>query len=321
MAPRSPLNGIGLRLLAAFLITAMSAMVAVATREVGLGQIVFWRSAVALIPICAYMAWCREFPSAIATRRPGLHLTRSLFGALSMALSFLSLAWLPVANAQALGYLAPVLTLPLAAWILGERIGPLAWGAAALGFGGVLLMLGAALEAPGQGALIGVAAGLGYAVTMAFVRVHIKAMTAVERPATIAFWFAVVSALAGLATWPFGWAMPSPQMMLWLLGAGLMGGLAHVAATEAAARAPVAVLAPFDFTGLVWALLFDAALFGVMPDGLGLMGVAAITGAALLVSFAAWALGGRPRESPARQNRGHARLAATGNGRRGRWKR
>ncbi|MGX9855949.1 DMT family transporter [Limimaricola variabilis] len=290
----SPLYGIGLRLLAAFLITAMSAMVAVATREVGLGQIVFWRSAVALAPICAYMALCREFPAAIATRRPGLHLTRSLFGALSMALSFVSLAYLPVANAQALGYLAPVLTLPLAALLLGERIGPMVWGAACLGFAGVMAMLGAALEAPGQGALIGIAAGLGYAVTMAFVRVHIKSMTVSERPSTIAFWFAAVSALAGLATLPFGWEMPSTQMLPWLIGAGLTGGLAHVAATEAVARAPVGVLAPFDFTGLVWALGFDAVLFGVMPDGLGLAGVAAITGAALMVTFASWKPG-RPQ--------------------------
>lgn len=297
MAEHSPLNGIGLRLLAAFLVTAMSAMVAVATREVGLGQIVFWRSAVALIPICAYMALCREFPSAIATRRPGLHLTRSLFGALSMALSFVSLAYLPVANAQALGYLAPVLTLPLAALVLGERIGPGVWVAAALGFGGVLAMLGSALEAPGQGALIGVAAGLGYAVTMAFVRVHIKSITASERPSTIAFWFAAVSALAGLATWPFGWEMPSAQMLGWLIGAGLTGGLAHVAATEAVARAPVGVLAPFDFTGLVWALMFDAVLFGVMPDGLGMLGVAAITGAAVMVTLATW----RPGAGSARR--------------------
>lgn len=298
MIRHAPLTGIGLRLLAACLITAMSAMVAVATREVGLGQIVFWRSAVALVPICAYMALCREFPAAIATCRPGLHLTRSLFGALSMALSFLSLAYLPVANAQALGYLAPVLTLPLAAWLLGERIGPAVWGAAALGFAGVALMLGAALEAPGQGALIGVAAGLGYAVTMAFVRVHIKSMTTSERPATIAFWFAAVSALAGLATLPFGWNAPSGEMMIWLVSAGLTGGLAHVAATEAVARAPVAVLAPFDFTGLVWALGFDAVLFGVMPDGLGLAGVAAITAAALMVTFATWRPG--QRRAPSR---------------------
>lgn len=297
MTANTSLNGIGLRLLAAFLITAMSAMVAVATREVGLGQIVFWRSAVALIPICAYMAICREFPAAIATTRPGLHLTRSLFGALSMALSFVSLAYLPVANAQALGFLAPVLTLPLAALLLGERIGPMVWGAAALGFAGVLAMLGSALEAPGQGALIGVAAGLGYAVTMAFVRVHIKSMTASERPSTIAFWFAAVSALAGLATWPFGWEMPSTEMLAWLIGAGLTGGLAHVAATEAVARAPVAVLAPFDFTGLIWALMFDAVLFGVMPDGLGVVGVVAITGAALMVTFAAWQPGRNRRPS------------------------
>jgi drug/metabolite transporter (DMT)-like permease len=91
--------------------------------------------------------------------------------------------------------------------------------------------------------------------------------------------------------------MPSAQMLGWLIGAGLTGGLAHVAATEAVARAPVGVLAPFDFTGLVWALMFDAVLFGVMPDGLGMLGVAAITGAAVMVTLATW----RPGAGSARR--------------------
>ncbi len=264
----------------------MSAVVHAVADRVPIGQIIFWRSAVALVPICLYMALRGQFPAAMATRRPGLHLTRSLFGALSMVFSFVSLAYLPVANAQALAYLAPVLTLPLAALLLGERIGRAVVGAAALGFGGVIAMLWAALEAPGQGALIGVAAGLGYALTMAFVRVHIKTMTASESPATIAFWFAVVSALVGLASLPLGWASLDAATLALLAATGLLGGLAHIAATEAVARAPVSVLAPFDFTGLVWALGFDILLFGVVPGPVAMMGVAAIGVAAVLVTLA-----------------------------------
>jgi drug/metabolite transporter (DMT)-like permease len=279
-------SGVGLRLLAAFLITAMSALVHGLAQTVPVGQIIFFRSAVALIPIVAYMALRGQLPGALATSRSGLHVTRSLFGTLSMAFSFVSLAYLPVANAQALGYLAPVLTLPLAALMLRERMTPAIIGAVALGFGGVIAMLWHAFDVPGNGALIGVGAGLGYAVTMAFVRVHIKAMTATENPATIAFYFALTASVAGLATLPFGWATIDLQSLLWLCGAGLLGGLAHIAATEAVARAPVGVLAPFDFTGLVWALGFDLVLFSVFPDTLGLLGAAAITGAALIVTFA-----------------------------------
>ncbi|CAM5405383.1 DMT family transporter [Frigidibacter albus] len=283
---KSFLEGVGLRLLAAFLMTAMSAAVHAAAETVPVGQIMFWRSAVALLPICLYMAWRGEFPRGLRTQRPGLHVTRGALGAASMAMSFLSLAWLPVANAQALAYLAPVLVLPLAAVLLKERLGPATLVAVTLGFAGVLLMLWDALSLPSGGALIGIAAGLAYALTMAFVRVHTKTMTLTERSDTIAFYFAVVAAGAGLATLPFGWVPLDWGPALWLVLAGLIGGIGHVVANEAVARAPVSALAPFDFTGLVWALGFDLVLFSVVPGASGLAGVFAITVAALIVTFA-----------------------------------
>ena len=168
------LQGVGLRLLAAFLMTAMSAVIHAVAQEAALGQIIFWRSAVALIPICLYMAARGEFPHALRTQKPGLHVVRSLFGAFSMALSFLALAYLPVANVQAIGYLAPVLVLPLAAVMLGERLTKAIIGAVIIGFGGVIALLWEAMSLPGEGAVIGVAAGLCFAVTMAFVKVHTK---------------------------------------------------------------------------------------------------------------------------------------------------
>ena len=67
------------------------------------------------------------------------------------------------------------------------------------------------------------------------------------------------------------------------LGAGGARGLAHIAATEAIARAPVSTLAPYDFSGMVWAVIFDAVLFAVLPAPLGWAGIAAITLAGILV--------------------------------------
>lgn len=279
------IQGIGLRLLAAFLITAMSAAIHAVAQDAALGQIVFWRSAVALIPICLYMAVRGEFPHALRTQKPGLHVVRSLFGAFSMGLSFLSLAYLPVANAQAIGYLAPVLVLPLAAIMLGEKLSKVIFVAVFLGFAGVIALLWEAFSLPGEGAIIGVSAGLAFALTMAFVRVHTKRMTLTERSSTIAFYFAVVAALAGLATFPFGWPTLSWTHFGLLVAAGLIGGVGHIVANEATARAPISTLAPFDFTGLIWALGFDIVLFSNMPGPLGVLGVFAITLAALLVTF------------------------------------
>jgi drug/metabolite transporter (DMT)-like permease len=290
MSHRDYYAGIALRLLSAFLITAMSAAVHGVAATVPVGQIMFWRSAIALIPILGYMAWRGNFPAALLSRYPRLHATRGLLGAVSMALSFLSLAYLPVANAQALAYLAPVLSLPMAAFLLREKLSAPIIAAVALGFAGVIALLWEALDMPGEGALIGVAAGLAYAFTMAFVRVHTKRMTVTESSSTIAFYFAVVAALVGLATLPFGWVTLDGTHYVWLILAGLLGGIGHIVSNEATARAPVSTLAPFDFTGLIWALGFDLILFATFPGPLGLVGVAAITAAALLVTFA-----GHPR--------------------------
>lgn len=73
-------------------------------------------------------------------------------------------------------------------------------------------------------------------------------------------------------------------MFGWLAFAGLIGGIGHIVSNEATARAPVSALAPFDFTGLIRALGFDLILFSVVPGILGLIGVFAITFAALIVT-------------------------------------
>lgn len=279
----SPNGGIGLRLLAAFLITAMSALVREVSDKATLGQIIFWRSAVALIPICIYMYIRGYFPAAIYTQRPRLHLVRGVLGVTTMALSFISLAYLPVAHAEALGFLGPVLVLPAAAIFLRERVSARVIFAVALGFAGVIAMLWEGLTMPGKGAMIGVLAGLGFAGLSAIVRVQVKAMTRTEKPATIAFYFAVISAAVGLATLPFGWKPVDLYALSVLVGVGLLGGLAHIASNEAVARAPVSVLAPFDFTGLIWAVLFDFVLFATLPGLPGWIGIIAITLAGLMV--------------------------------------
>lgn len=279
------LQGAGLRILAVFLITAMSAIIHAIGDGVELGQIIFWRSAIAIIPIIGYMALRHDFPNGLKTAHPRMHLTRGLFGVVTMAASFISLIYLPVANAQALSFLAPVLSLPLAAIMLKERLTPTIIIAVLLGFAGVILILFDALEIPGDDALVGVAAGLVFAFLVAFLRVYVKAMTRTESPATIAFYFALSGAVVGVATIAWGWTTPNRTEFLMLCGAGLLGGMAHIASTEAVRLAPVSVIAPFDFTGLIWAAGFDIILFHTFPAPIAIAGMVAITAAALIVTL------------------------------------
>ena len=279
--------GIGLRLGATGLFAVMSLFVRLASFEAPVGQIMFWRSSIALIPIVLYLIWCNQFPRALRTARPFGHIKRSTFGLVAMFFSFLSLSYLPLALATALGFLAPLLVLPIAMVMLREKPGIAVFVATFAGFGGVFLMLWPTLSTPGldTGVVMGIAAGLAMAVTTAFAKAQIKALTSTESSGTIAFYFAVICALGGLLTLPFGWVNPSLEALTYLIGAGLTGGLAHIFMTEALARAPASTLAAFEYTAMIWALLLDVTIFGVLPQPVSLFGAFLIVLAAAIVMF------------------------------------
>ncbi len=277
-----------MRLLATLFFALMSLSVRIASVEAPVGQIVFWRSAVALTPILAYLAWCGQLRHGLKTSRPLGHIKRSLYGCAAMFFSFLSIAHLPLALATALSFLAPLIAVPFAVALLGERPGVIVVTATMIGFVGVGLMLWPAMAGPefALGTLIGLGAGLACAATTALAKTEIKRLTATEAPAAIAFYFAVVCAACGLATWPFGWADVEQTALLALIASGLFGGLAHIAMTEAVARAPVSTLAPFEYTAMIWAVLFDLAVFAAWPEPISLLGALLVVIAAACVAFA-----------------------------------
>lgn len=283
----SVVGGITLRLLATFLFAAMSLSVRLAATEAPVGQIMFWRSTVALGPILLYLWWRGDLPHGLRTRRPLGHFKRSALGAAAMFFSFLSLAHLPLSLATALSFLAPLITVPAAAALLRERPGALVLWATVGGFLGVIVMLVPAFTRPEAAleTLIGVGAGVLCALTTAFAKIEIKKLTATEAPAAIAFYFAVVSAVGGLLSLPLGWADTSPAGFAALIASGALGGLAHIAMTEAIARAPASTLAPFEYTAMIWALLFDLAVFAAIPDAFGIVGALAIVAAAAVAGF------------------------------------
>jgi drug/metabolite transporter (DMT)-like permease len=87
-------------------------------------------------------------------------------------------------------------------------------------------------------------------------------------------------------TLPLGWASVTGSALTALVAAGLFGGLAHIAMTEAIARAPASTLAPFEYTAMIWAIAFDVLFFAVWPDAFGLGGALLIVAAAASVAFA-----------------------------------
>lgn len=266
---------------------AMSATIHEAAHHATLGQMIFWRSALALPPITLYLALRGQLGTAVRTKRPVKHLVRAILGCVVMALNFTALAYLSVGMATALSYLAPILSIFAAMTLLRERTSLVVILGVALGFAGVLIMLFPSLMGSEMrdGALIGIAAGVGMAATNAISRVQVKDLTRTDPPASIALSFGVLSTLLGGATIVFGWAPLEGQTQLLLIAAGLLGGVGHVMMMEAVARAPVSLLAGYEYTGILWAFLFDAVLLGLRPDAWAIGGAAVIVAAALLVAI------------------------------------
>lgn len=277
-------GGILLRLLATGLFAVMTLFVRLASFEAPVGQIVFWRSAVALVPILMYMAVCGDLPSALYSRRPVRLLLRSVLGCLAMFASFISLSYLPLSQASALTFLTPIFVSLGGIIVFRERPTWLLAAAIVGGFMGVLVILWEKLLYDSMNSLswIGVIAGVSMAVLSALARLQIKELTKTERAATIAFYFALFCAVGGASTWFLGWQPHNPTVLPWLIGAGISGGLAHIAMTEAIARAPISVLAPFEYSAIVWVLMFDVIFFGEDMSWLGLAGTGIILAASLL---------------------------------------
>ncbi len=257
-----PLAGIALRLLTALLLACMFALVKLAsTRGVHVVESLFYRQIGSAVCAIGLVAAGPGFAS-LRTRRIGAHVGRMALGVTAMALNFLAMILLPLAEATAIGFSVPIFSTVLAAIVLGEPTGRWRWGAVAAGFAGVLLIV-----QPGSGEvpLVGASVALVAALLTAAVTIVIRRLGATERATTTVFWFAVSSLVPlGLLMLAFGGTHDS---VTWaILGVmALAGGLAQLTLTAALRLAPVALVMPMDYTSLLWATLLGAWLFSELP--------------------------------------------------------
>ena len=256
--------GIVLRILSGFLFALMVVMVKMVSQDVPLGEIVFFRSFFALIPLVIFLFASSKFPSGLRTKRPLGHLFRSIFGVMAMFASFAAIARLPIAEATLISYLSPVLTAIAGVIFLGERATIFRTCGVAFGLAGVVMLITPELDslalnvARFTGLLLGIAAAVFTSLALILTRSLARDG---ESPGVIAFYFALASTVGGFLTLPSGWVIPEPQTLLFLVLAGVLGGFAHIAMTLAFKYAEASRLAPFEYTALIWALLADLVIF------------------------------------------------------------
>jgi drug/metabolite transporter (DMT)-like permease len=262
-ANENPTTGIVLRILSGFLFAEMSICIKAISSEVPVGEVVFFRSAFALLPLVVFL-WLRaEFPHGLATKRPVGHLLRSSLGAAAMFASFASIARLPLAEATLLSYLSPTFTSIAGVLLLSERVTIWRVGGVVLGLAGVLALVWPEIghaDLDGDRAS-GYVFGLLMGILTAFALIMVRSLSRTENPGAIAFYFVIASMIGGIATVPFGWIMPDWYGLALLVLAGLFGGFAHIAMTLAFRHAEASLLAPFEYVAIVWPIIADVLLF------------------------------------------------------------
>jgi drug/metabolite transporter (DMT)-like permease len=206
-----------------------------------------------------------------------------------MFLNFAALSRLPLVDATAISFAAPLITVAFAALLLGEHVRVYRWSAVTVGFIGVLVMLWPhfniehfAIAGSVSGA-VGALCAVAGAVTNAGSVIQTRRLTTTETTSSIVFYFSFICALAGLATLPFGWIMPSPFELAVLVSIGLLGGIAHLILTESYRLAPASVVAPFDYSAIIFAFLLGYAMFGEVPTGVVVVGALIVVAAGLFV--------------------------------------
>lgn len=263
--PDNPSLAISLRIFSGILFAGMLICVKAVSADVPLGEIVFFRSAIALIPLVIFLWIRREFPHGLATKRPVAHLLRASFGALAMFASFAAIARLNVAEAILIAQLSPILMAMSAVILLSERLTRWRIGGLTLGFAGVIVLVWPELGGrdPDAARLVGFAMGLLAAALTAFALILVRSLNKSESPGAIAFYFAIASMVGGLVTYPWGWVSPDAWTSTLLIGAGLFGGFAHIAMTLAFRYAEASRIAPVEYVALLWPVLADLLIFKV----------------------------------------------------------
>jgi drug/metabolite transporter (DMT)-like permease len=284
-----PLKAIGFKLISALLFAVMSALVRQLGDVAPVGQMVFFRSAFAILPVVVIYAIRGELSSALRTGRPLGQLGRGMLSVCGMFTNFSALTRLPLADATAISFASPLITVALAALILKERVRIYRWSAVVVGFVGVIVMLiphfdiDAYAGAGGAVAAVGSLFAITSSVCNAGTVIQTRRLTQSETTSSIVFYFSLVCAIAGALTLPFAWHSPTASELAALIALGILGGLAHIFLTESYRFAAASVVAPFDYSSMLWALLLGYWLFGELPDSLVYAGAAIVAAAGLFV--------------------------------------
>ncbi len=241
------------------------------------GQVLLIRSLAALV-VMTPMILRTGVRRLVEVERPGIQVVRVICSTVEVTLFYWAVVYLPIADVMSFYLAGPIYVAAMSPFLLGERVGWRRWTAILVGFIGVLVVLAPSGETLSWPSIISIVGSLCYALMV----VQSRQLRATP-DTTLVFWQTAGALVAGAVMAPFGWVTPTAIDMALLSGLGIVAMSAHILINRSLKLAPAAVVAPLQYTLLLWAIVFGYLIFGDVPKTNMLIGAGIIIAAGLFI--------------------------------------
>ena len=283
------LAGIGLMLFGVFMFSFGDALGKFLVATYSVGQLLWLRACAALVLLLPMM-W-KSRAAFLYLERPWLQCLRVTLSTIEVAAFFLATVYLPLADVITYYLACPIFVTALSGIVLREKIGWRRWSAVLIGFCGVLIALRPSTNSVSWPALIALAGSTSFAFLMLITR-SLRATPDIVLASTQ---FVGTFALGALMA-PFGWVAPTPASLGLFALAGLISVSALMCVNRSLKLAPASVVVPYQYSMIVWAVLFGYLVFGDVPQVATIVGAIIIIGAGIYIFLREQALG-RPESA------------------------
>ncbi|MET4391053.1 drug/metabolite transporter (DMT)-like permease [Bradyrhizobium sp. F1.4.3] len=270
------LAGIALMVLSIFMFSFGDAMGKFLVGTYSVGQLLFLRACAALL-LLSPLIW-RQRHDFFRLERPWLQLLRVTLSTLEVAAFFVATVYLPLADVITYYLAGPIFVTAMSAIFLGEKVGWRRWTAILIGFCGVLIALRPSAQTVSLPALIALGGSLSFATLMLITRSLRKTPDIVMASSQFVGTF-----LLGAVLSVYHWVPPSPGSLVIFALAGCISVTALFCVNRSLKLAPASVVVPYQYSMIVWAVIFGFVVFGDVPQVATIVGAAIIIGAGFYI--------------------------------------
>ncbi len=266
-----PSRGVLWMLLATFLFVSLDSVAKYLVQSYSVPQVVWARYSFHLLFLLILLN--RRMAQVMVTRRLRLQCLRSIMLLLTTVLFFWGLRYVPLAKASSIMLVSPIIVTSLSVPLLKESVGVHRWLGVLAGFAGAVIILKPGADIVSLAALL----PLGAAIMYALYQISTRLLSRSDAPMTTLVYTSLFGALIASCAVPFAWTQPDAKGWVLMGMTGLLGGLGHFSLIKAFQHSHAAVISPFGYTNLLWAILYGIILFGEYPE------IRTLTGAALIL--------------------------------------